>query len=527
MYSDPVSLLDRRRRISGIASNNRIDGLGILHQVMAEKWDLLEDLMEGTSAMRLRGERWLPKYEKETQRQYEERLARSFLFDAFKDVITGLGAKPFSQACVVKEGESLSDTMAAIEDNVDHSGTSLTEWTADVFKTALQYGLTHALIDFPQNDRVIRGEDVNGRESDPLRPRFIHVRPRELIGWDSERDEQTGRQKLTRIRILTEDVEPYLEWGDQVVQYITVYTTTDVQRFRKSEQDKDFLPVSDPVPHTFGRVPLLTLYTNKTGFMTADPPFEGLADLNLQHWQVASDFGNIMKIMRFAILFMKGVPEDRYKTITIGPQTIIKTELADADMKYVEHSGAATGAGMEDIRNIEERMERKGVSPVIRQQGNMTATASGINSERSSTQLQKWVEVAERFMTLCYLWGAAWIGEKLPEGFGIEIFKDFDIILQGSEDVAHLLAATEKKFITKRVNAQEMQKRGLISESVDIDDMLEEIEAEEAEMLATMQKMTGGTSEDDDDEEDGDEGQDAAGKPARVGGFQRGGNGQS
>jgi len=461
---------------------------------MACKWDLLEDLLEGSEAMRDRRTRWLPKHEKESKRSYDARLRRSFLFGAFKEVIFALSAKPFAEPVTLKEAERLPERLAGIEENADRTGRNLTDWGREVFRTALTYGLTHVLVDFPRNPATIDGREVSLRDEDEfgLRARLLHVHPRNLIGWDTVTDPRTGAEILTRIRIHEERIEPHGEFGDQIVEWVTIYTRSTVHRFRKANGDEDFSPTTpEPVPHTFGGIPLVTFYTNRFGILQADPPFQDLADLNLQHWQVASDFSNIMHFSRFAILFAKGIPKEEWATMTVGPTSFFKTESTEAELSYVEHAARATGSAMEDIEKIEERMERMGLNPLMRRQGNMTATSAGINHGRSATQMSAWAEGFERFITLCYEAAARWTRDSLPEGFAAELHKDFDIILRGGEDVRELREARKARFLTLRTYLQEIQKRGLISESIDIDEEVEAVREESETELAALEPGPG------------------------------------
>lgn len=515
MATDPVTLETRRRRIV-VKPNNRIDGLGTLHQIMADKWDLLEDLLEGTDAMRDRGERWLPKHEKEQRKNWQRRRDRSFLFGAFKEVISSLTAKPFSTAVTLKNADGLPEHVTMLEDNPARTGQNLTDWSREVFRAALTYGLTHVLVDFPINPAIaLEGRRPTLAEEDELgiRPRFVHIKPRNLIGWDTHIDSLTGEERLVRIRILERRVEPLGLWGDQVVEYITVWTDQAFQRFRRAQGDEEFVPTTEqPVPHNFGAIPIVTFYTLRDGMMTAKPPLQDLADANLQHWQVSSDFANIMHIMRFAILFAKGIPREKWDDITIGPNNIMKTELKDVELAWVEHTGSATGAGMADIEKLEERMERLGLNPLIRRSGTQTATAAVINNARTSSQMQAWVEGFERFLTLLYQTAARWTEDEIPEDFEIEVFKDFDIQLRGGEDLRELREARKLKEITARTYLEEIQRRGLISEGVDVDEELEALEEEKAANVLSMMSMMepgpgGGGDDDGPPDEDGLEGE--------------------
>src|SRR3546814_11327266 len=59
-------------------------------------------------------------------------------------------------------------------------------------------------------------------------------------------------------------------------------------------------------PPGFGTLPLVTVYAERTGYLTARPPLLDLAWLNLAHWQSSSDQRHILHVARVPILFEIG-----------------------------------------------------------------------------------------------------------------------------------------------------------------------------------------------------------------------------
>ncbi|HDY86886.1 MAG TPA: hypothetical protein ENH82_02085, partial [bacterium] len=57
----------------------------ISYERMAEKWDLINDLLGGTKAMQASGEKWLPSEPAESQLAYDARLSRSVLYNGLRD----------------------------------------------------------------------------------------------------------------------------------------------------------------------------------------------------------------------------------------------------------------------------------------------------------------------------------------------------------------------------------------------------------------------------------------------------------
>ena len=62
-----------------------------------------------------------------------------------------------------------------------------------------------------------------------------------------------------------------------------------------------------------------------------------LGHLNVEHWQSSSDQQTILHVARVPLLFVIGVETP----LTIGADSLITASNPGAELKFVEHSGAA------------------------------------------------------------------------------------------------------------------------------------------------------------------------------------------
>ena len=90
-------------------------------QMQQDYWELIHDLLGGTKRMRECGTKWLPRYRSERFTQYKDRVQRSVLYEAFKDTIEALSAKPFSQPVTVHGATSLPERLRLIENDVEET----------------------------------------------------------------------------------------------------------------------------------------------------------------------------------------------------------------------------------------------------------------------------------------------------------------------------------------------------------------------------------------------------------------------
>jgi len=445
------------------------------YSAMAWKWSLIDDLLAGSESMRANSATYLPQFDKEEAKHYAARVNNSTLFSAYGDTAKNIVGKPFSKPVTI-QGE-LPPPLDEIVDDVDGQGKTLGDLAREVFTQFVNRGVAHILVDYPLTLSEEGGPPNLQQERERgYRPRFIAVTPDQLIGWRTEED-QTGKPILTRIRIAETRTEPSGQWGDVQVNYIRVIEPTIWSLYRKQPGDDEYLFLQDGV-NSLGKVPLVTGYAQQTGYLTADPPLKELAETNLAHYRSDSDQRNILHMARTVTLFTKGFTQEESNTIALGPNQLISTTNPDADVKFVEHSGNAIEAGRQDIEKLEERMVMLGLQPFLRRVGNQTATGQGIDESRANCDIQAWVMALEGLLYRAYVVAAEWINVPLPEDFKVDVFNDFAIWIRAAQDIEHLLKMRQAGELSRRTFLREVKRRALLSQTLDVDQETEDIEAE-------------------------------------------------
>ena len=431
--------------------------------------------------MRGAATRWLPKETRESQPAYDSRLKRSILYGALKDTLDNATAKPFAQPITLPD-IPLHEKLEKIEGNADRNGQDLTSFGAEAFKAALAYGLTHAIVDYPAAKTDDEGNttdrSVQDERDEDIRPYFVHVPPTALIGFRSE-TLPSGDKKILMARIKSEEEVPDGEYGEKTVYRITVWTDTDVSIHESDTGKEGSYKEQSRTSHTYGEVPLETLYIERTGHLTGAPPFEDLAWLNIAHWQSFSDQRNILRIARVPIIVAAGFTNDEIgENFSVSSSRFVRTKNPEASIKHVEHTGKAIAAGEEDLKRLEERMVMLGLQPFVQRSGSQTATGKAIDESRTHTAIQAWIRECEGFIHNLYKAAARWIDSELPEKFAVSINSDFGFALNGTDDIANLLKARLAGELSRATFLHELKRRGLLAEGVVIDDEVAAIEAE-------------------------------------------------
>ena len=458
---------------------NDVNTPSLAWQEMAKTWEITDPLRGGTRAMRDAGTALLPRFPLETSEAYDFRRGNSFLFPSYDETIKRLVARPFSRAIVLQGTDGLDDRLAAIEFDADGTGRSLTEFARAWFTDAVDRGLSHILVEFPKNEK--RSVD------DSVRPYFVHVSPRDLIGGP-------GRQGLDRIRIrecVTKQVD---EFGEVEVRRVRVIKLLRDDQGKLTgegawelheENDKGDFVVIEEGPYDLERIALATLPINVTGPLTGVSPLESLAWVNVRHWQSSSDQNHALAFARSGLLFAKGWDEKQVSENlrAVGPNRVVFHKDPEADLKYVEHSGASIQAGERDIDKLERQMEVLGNKPMMRRTGTTTATERVADEGDADCAVKAWIQLAEAALYQAFELAALWLDVALPDDFAVNIYSDFRA-LDSSDGADSVQKARDNRDISLETYLTEMQRRGVLSEDLKIEDEIERIEKEAAAVPA-------------------------------------------
>lgn len=444
----------------------------------AEMWKLPRTLMGGTKAMRAAGRIYLPQEAKESDEAYKARVARSTLFNGFRKTVKDMTGKVFTKNIVLKK--DVPSQIVSYAENIDLAGRHLNVFARDVFFDTLQPGIGYILTEMPAplaqgtgraGEVTMADEQAAGR-----RPYLIFIKAEDLIGWQSTII--NGVVTLTQARIREVANVPDGSFATKCVPQVRVLTPGKWEIWREATEgaDKGKWVKVNGGETSLTVIPLAPVYINRTGFMTGEPPLEDLADLNVAHWQSQSDQRNILHVARVPILFMAGFGED--DTIEIGASSAVRSSSPAAKMEYVEHSGNAIGSGDKDLANLEFQMQTQGLQLLVPQPGGKTATGEVHDDIKENSQLAMMagalgdaIEQSFGFMAL-YM--------KLPEikGGSVVVNTDFGIMAGAALDIPDIIAAKNAGLIDKQTAIEELKRRGLLSDDVDVDVVLDRLATE-------------------------------------------------
>lgn len=463
-------------------------------------WSLCDDLDAGVRKMRFRAEDRLPREQMEERADYARRLERSYLYPGLTNALNSAVSKAFSKPVTVENAPPEFDYL---ETNCDDKGSDLTQFLRSVMRTGVKHGVAHVLVDFSAQVNPQAATKATDAEIKP-HAFFRLIEAPKLVSW-TETKLADGTVGLTEVRFLEYADKPDGKFGSREHEYVRIVRadswelweneayaqrqltsgesfefyrdgTRRVQNF-KLVKEGTFGPIDG-----FQSVPLVSYYTQRTGFMRARPALMDLAETNLIHWQSASDQRNIMHVVRVPLLFATGFTEQETSGgLTLGAGSFVKSSNFEANLRYVEHSGQAVDLGARDLETLEKHMEIMGVRPQVERSGDATATQSVISEGRANTDVQAWIEGLNTAAEQMYAKAGEWMGVEMPESLEIKVFADFAAGNGAVDEILSLIAMREKGQITSETFLTEVKRRGFLTDTFDIDAEVDALEGEAME----------------------------------------------
>ena len=439
------------------------------YQELMARWELPLYLMGGTLAMRKAKRKYLPQEPGEEDSLYEARLKRTILYGIYSKTIRTLASIPFIDPIIC---ENVPQTLEYLKTSCTDNGESLAEFAQQLLEDALNLGIAHFLVDFT---RIPDIENMNLAEERALGARsyFARIDPVNILGWVFD---ITGR--LAQIRIYeyaTIQGEDFSEVHEHQVRVITPTEFTlyrlrnvKIKDKRGSAKETQAWVADEPIPNPLGFIPLVTFYGNKDGEpMRATPVMEELAWLNLRHYQKLSDLDNIEHVANTPFLFAKGFEADELEDVVVGVNSLVSTTSEQADIKYVEHTGAAINASQNSIKELEKRAVVMGADFLAQTAtSRQTAYAKSVDTGKTLSVLQAIVNNLSEALAKGYKIAGSWeqLTPEETEELNINVGEGIDLSLDDN-DIAHLKTLADEGYLTVESLQFELQRRGKISDS--------------------------------------------------------------
>lgn len=430
-------------------------------------------LMGGTTAMRDAGVEYLPQFPSESKDAYDARLQSSWLFNGFRKTVRDMTGRVFSKP--VELADDAPEQLRGWCDNIDMQGRDLSTFSRDLLEDMLSgAGIAYIFIDAPRREGTVTRAAAQALN---LRPYLTHLKVEDVLGWRTETLYNVTRLVQLRIAESVTEPDPKDEFKDVAVEQIRVLDLIDgrvqVRIYRKTGVRKEWAVVDEYLTEQ-DAIAVVPVYANRTGFMTAAPLLDDLADINVAHWQSQSDQRNILHVARVPILFGAGLGDAE---ITIGANTAVTAESPESKLMWVEHSGAAIGAGRQDLKDLEFQMETFGLQLLTARPGAQSATGEMLDANKETSILAMVADSLQDALEQALMMMAKMGGlDAQPTA---TVNKDFGVTMMTAQDITALLSAVTTGNLSRQTFIEELARRGVIRSDVMPDEEYDRIDADQ------------------------------------------------
>ncbi len=439
-----------------MTTQNPVASVSSAQAVLETKRRLPRLLCEGTEAMRAAGRTYLPQWPAEPDKAWEARRDSTVLFPAFRDAVDLACGLIFRKP--VEPQDVPVDAHGWLLD-IDRAGRDVTQFAEAVERDAIEGGVSYIVADYP---RVTPGLTLAQERAMGARPYLIHVKAEQVLGWRSQM--VNGSEVLTQFRYLESVVVQDGPYGERQAQRIRVLQPGLVEVYVKAENGKDW--VLDPEASgvvTLTDVPVVAVYAGRTGFMAGSPPLIDLAWKNVEHWQSSSDQRNVLHVARVPILARIGIQDSEDVVVSAGSTMDLPM---GADAKFVEHSGAAIGAGRQDLEDLKAEM-RVMAGKILDAGVQKTAYQAGVESTQAMSRVQAWALGLQSALNRAWGLCGKWIGQELGT---LSVNTDVDLTKPDAQTLAELRNAVMAGLLTRRTYLQILKEAEVLPVGVTVED---------------------------------------------------------
>lgn len=335
---------------------------------------MTDDVWEGTRAVKRGG--YLQKAEKESRKNYNERVERALFVPLFKrSILTSVG-KAFMKPLIA----DIPKEMEILLQNIDHSGTTLEAFAKDVLTDAIKYGISYILVDYPiiENNRTLADERAMG-----ALPYLQKINPANML--ELKTANHNGRTLLIYARILIDDDKvlelSYTDKGE-IKADIFVRDGENVLHY-----DTNFLTGVETIP-------IIPVYAGKVGDYVGRPLLMDMVHANIAHFRKKSDIDTALHYAAMPILVLKGRSKNydpatgrNDNDIVISPNSGIDVG-EDGDVEWLELNGSGISIYKEDLKDLEDSISMMGLELTTSKKPFETATGRLIDEQNSQSILE-------------------------------------------------------------------------------------------------------------------------------------------
>ena len=303
---------------------------------------------------------------------------------------------------------------------------------------------------------TLRDEIALGR-----RPYFINIDAPQIWGWRQESTNPSS--KLTQVRLHEWVCVPEGDFGEKREEQIRVIRPGSFETWNTEGR------ISTGT-YSLDQIPLVPIYSNRSGMLTSSPPLVDIASLNITHYQRQADLIHALHIAAMPILVLEGW-DDQPEGTSVGVNYGLST-VPGNKVYYVGADSSSFAAQQEEIAQLEAQMSSLGVTKLLGQKFVAeSADAKRIDQAQANSVLSIISMELESALQQAYDFAALYLGRKPPK---ITLDRDFDFYRLLGQDIAVIGDLNRDGLITDKSFLQILKSGEILPDTVDLNKELRE-----------------------------------------------------
>jgi hypothetical protein len=476
---------------------------------MRPYWQTVADILGGAPAMKAAGETYLPRFPNETTDDYDYRRKNARFTNIYADVVTSLARKPFGEEIALADGAP--DRVTALAEDIDGRGNNLHVFASETFFDGVNDAVSWVLVDYTRATERADGQRLSLADErvQGLRPYWVRIPANRMLAVYS--DTVRGAEVITHARI-REDVVmrdgfdevavervrmfdrapiyAMLEDGtvtDTVIDYgpaiFTIYERRVEAVGRRTNNGWDIV---DQGPVTLGVIPLVPFITGKRigGGWRFYPPLQGVADLQVEHYQQETALKSIKELTAFPMLAGNGVQPGmsagKVEAVPVGPRAVLYAPPNGengnhGEWSFIEPSSESLRFLADEVKATEAQMRELGRQPLSVSAG-ITVVAAAFASQKATSVLQAWALGLKDCLEQCLKLTADWLNLGLEPELTWNL-DDLDLT-DDDKGPTSIMEARKNGDLSRETVWAEFRRRGVLAADFDPDAEADRLEAE-------------------------------------------------
>lgn len=465
------------------------------YEAMLPFWDQVETILDGAQAMKEAGETYLPQFPNETAADYDYRRVNAKFTNIYRDITENLASKPFAEEVALSEGAG--ERFEALSEDIDGRGNNLHVFASDLFFGGINYGIDWIFVDYTRARPRADGQrlSIADERDQGLRPYWVRVPAKRMLAVYA--DTVRGREAIVHARMLETltrregfdevcvervrvlDREPIYDEAGQVIDYASATFRVYEKQSRANGRGGSQWVVVDEGSVSIGVIALVPFLTGrrKGSSWQLIPPLQGVADLQVEHYQAETALKHIKELTAFPMLAGNGVQPDMNgtepATVPVGPQAVLyappimgESSATHGEWKFIEPSAESLKFLAEEVSAIETQMRELGRQPLTATAG-ITVVTAALASQKASSAVQAWAFRLKDALEQAFMFTAMWLNLPVAQAPEVVVFTDFALEASDEKGPAALMEARKNSDISRRTLWAEYQRRGILSGDFD------------------------------------------------------------